>query len=229
MSSEQSPNEHKGSRRTSDPEQAAAPGGAGDRKRPVRGPEQAAAAKRAEPKRAEGSKKVEGSKKRTKGRTDHETSAGGVVISGEAGHERLLTIVPVRRSPSGARVLCLPKGHIDPGEEALQTAVREVREETGVDVELIADLGEIGYWYRREGKTVAKTVSFFLFRYVSGDLADHDDEVERARWIDLRQALSELSYGGEREMVAKAQQKLDPPAPAGGLGGGGGRPRREDR
>ncbi|HTR72974.1 MAG TPA: NUDIX hydrolase [Solirubrobacteraceae bacterium] len=164
-----------------------------------------------------------------KRRSDHETSAGGVVIRGEAGKEQLVAIVPVRRSPSGARVLCLPKGHIDPGENALQTAVREVREETGANVELIAELGEIGYWYRREGRTVSKSVVFFLFRYVSGDLADHDDEVERARWIDLRGALSKLSYQGERETVAKALQTLGAPAPAQERGDGGRRPRRQDR
>jgi 8-oxo-dGTP pyrophosphatase MutT (NUDIX family) len=174
-------------------------------------------------------KRAKNSKRRARRGSDHETSAGGVVIRGEAGKEQLITIVPVRRSPSGSRVLCLPKGHIDPGEDALQAAVREVREETGVSVELIADLGEIGYWYRRENKTVSKSVDFFLFRYVSGDLADHDDEVERARWIDLRKALSELSYDGEREILARALQTLGAPVGADGSDDVARRPRRRDR
>jgi 8-oxo-dGTP pyrophosphatase MutT (NUDIX family) len=179
--------------------------------------------------KAKSSKRAAGAGKSAKRRSDRETSAGGVVLRGEAGQEQLVAIVPVRRSPSGARVLCLPKGHIDPGEDALQAAVREVREETGVSVELIADLGEIGYWYRREGKTVSKSVDFFLFRYVSGDLADHDDEVEQARWVDLRQALSELSYEGEREIVAKALHTLGTATRADSPTGDGRRPRRSDR
>jgi 8-oxo-dGTP pyrophosphatase MutT (NUDIX family) len=154
------------------------------------------------------------------GRGGLETSAGGVVIGGEPGRELVATIVPVRRSPDGARVLCLPKGHIDPGENALQAAVREVREEAGVVAERIADLGEIRYHYRREGRTVSKSVLFFLFAYVSGDTCDHDDEVETADWMDLRAALTELSYEGERTTIARALSLLEggsPPRRAGEL------------
>jgi 8-oxo-dGTP pyrophosphatase MutT (NUDIX family) len=133
-----------------------------------------------------------------------ETSAGGVVIRGEPGREQVVVIVPARRSPKGARVLGLPKGHIDPGESALTAAAREVREEAGVVGELIGDLGEVRYWYRRDGRTVAKSVVFFLFGYLSGETDDHDDEVLEARWIDLRGALTELSYEGERGMIARA-------------------------
>ncbi len=100
--------------------------------------------------------------------------------------EQVVVIVPTRRAPDGSRVLALPKGHVDPGENALQAAEREVREETGVVVELVRELGEVRYWYRRDGRTIPKSVSFYLFNYLSGDTADHDDEVEEARWIDLR-------------------------------------------
>lgn len=138
-----------------------------------------------------------------------ETSAGGVVIRGEAGREQLVAIVPARRAPGGAPVLGLPKGHIDPGETALTAALREVREEAGVVAEWLGDLGEVRYWYRRNGRAVAKSVVFFLLRYVSGDTADHDDEVIEARWIDLRKALTELSYEGERETIARALELLE--------------------
>jgi 8-oxo-dGTP pyrophosphatase MutT (NUDIX family) len=138
-----------------------------------------------------------------------ETSAGGVVIRGEPGREQVIVIEPTRRAPSGARVLGLPKGHIDPGENALQAATREVREETGVVVERLQDLGEVRYWYRRDGRTVLKSVVFFLFGYVSGETSDHDDEVVEARWIDLRHALTALSYDGERGMIARALAALD--------------------
>jgi 8-oxo-dGTP pyrophosphatase MutT (NUDIX family) len=142
-------------------------------------------------------------------RQARETSAGGIVIRGEPGHEQVVVIVPVRRAPGGGRVLGLPKGHIDPGENALAAALREVREEAGIVAERLHDLGEIRYWYRRDGRTVAKSVVFFLFGYVSGDTSDHDDEVVEARWIGLREALTQLSYEGERGMVARALAHLE--------------------
>jgi 8-oxo-dGTP pyrophosphatase MutT (NUDIX family) len=131
------------------------------------------------------------------------------VIRGEPGREQVVVIVPFRRASDGAPVLGLPKGHIDPGEEAPEAALREVREEAGVVAELVHELGEVRYWYRRDGRTIAKSVVFFLFRYLSGDTSDHDDEVEQARWVDLRAALTELSYEGERDMIARTVAYLD--------------------
>ncbi len=132
--------------------------------------------------------------------TPHEVSAGGVVV-----HEgNVLVIVPTRRAADGSLVLGLPKGHLDEGETSVQAAIREVREETGVTVELLAELGEVRYWYVRNRRRVAKSVFFFLFRYVSGDLSDHDDEVLEARWMGLAEARKALSYPGERDMVARA-------------------------
>ena len=133
-----------------------------------------------------------------------EKSAGGVVVrAAEA-----IVIVPTRRAADGSRVLCLPKGHLDAGETAQQAAQREVREETGVEAKLVGELGEVRYWYRRDGRAVPKSVQFFLFHYLSGDTADHDDEVEEARWMDLSEAEKALSYEGEREMVALARAAL---------------------
>jgi 8-oxo-dGTP pyrophosphatase MutT (NUDIX family) len=133
-----------------------------------------------------------------------EISAGGVVVrDGE-----LVVIVPTRRAADGSRVLCLPKGHIDPGESPQQAAAREVREEGGVEGELIEELGEVRYWYRRDGRPIRKAVVFFLFRYTGGDPADHDDEVEQAQWMSLREAEEALSYAGEREMVQRARAAL---------------------
>jgi 8-oxo-dGTP pyrophosphatase MutT (NUDIX family) len=129
-----------------------------------------------------------------------EISAGGVVLRGE----QVVVIVPTRRAPDGSRVLALPKGHVDPGETTLQAAEREVREETGVIVELVRELGEVRYWYRRDGRTIPKSVTFYLFSYLSGDTIDHDDEVEEARWIGLKEARSALTHAAEREMVTRA-------------------------
>jgi 8-oxo-dGTP pyrophosphatase MutT (NUDIX family) len=138
-------------------------------------------------------------------RPARELSAGGVVVRGD----EFVVIVPTRRASDGSRVLALPKGHIDPGEDALQAATREVREETGVVGEPVRELGEARYWYRRDGQTIPKSVAFFLFRYVEGDTADHDDEVEQARWIPLQDAQRELSHVAEREMVARAVEILE--------------------
>lgn len=100
-------------------------------------------------------------------------------------------------------MLGLPKGHPEAGETAEQAAIREVREETGVSAELIEPLGEVEYTYERRGRRIAKRVAFFLFEYRSGDLADHDHEIEDARWMRLEDAAARLSYDGEREMVRR--------------------------
>ncbi len=118
-------------------------------------------------------------------------------------------IVPTRRAADGSRVLALPKGHVDPGETAIEAAEREVREETGIIAQPVSELGETRYWYRRDGRTIPKSVSFFLFSHVGGDTADHDDEVEEVHWLPLERAAKELSHDAEREMVALAIAYLD--------------------
>jgi 8-oxo-dGTP pyrophosphatase MutT (NUDIX family) len=129
-----------------------------------------------------------------------EFSAGGVVVR----DEQVVVIVPTRRAADGSRVLALPKGHVDPGETPVQAAEREVREETGVVAAPVTELGETRYWYRRDGRTIGKSVAFFLFEYREGDIRDHDDEVEEVRWIPIEQAERELSHSAEREMVSLA-------------------------
>jgi 8-oxo-dGTP pyrophosphatase MutT (NUDIX family) len=133
-----------------------------------------------------------------------EFSAGGVVVRGD----ECVVIVPVKRSPQGRRVLGLPKGHPDEGESDEAAAAREVREETGVRAELVEPLGDIEYDYQRRGRRVHKRVRFFLFRYLSGSTADHDHEIEDARWLPLADAAEKLSYEGEREMAARALSRV---------------------
>ena len=126
------------------------------------------------------------------------------MIRGEPGREQVVTIVPVRRAADGARVLGLPKGHIDPGETACRRPRARSARRPASWPSCSRDLGEVALLVPARRPPVSKSVVFFLFRYVSGDTADHDDEVEEARWIDLREAPTELSYAGEREMVARA-------------------------
>lgn len=135
-----------------------------------------------------------------------EFSAGGVVVrDGE-----VVVIVPVKRAADGSRVLGLPKGHPDGGETPEQAAVREIREETGVDAELIEELGEVEYEYERKRRRVTKRVRFYLCEYRSGDLADHDHEIEAARWMPLEQAARALTFAGERDIVARAMSRSAP-------------------
>jgi 8-oxo-dGTP pyrophosphatase MutT (NUDIX family) len=119
--------------------------------------------------------------------------------------DQCIVIVPTRRAAGGVQVLALPKGHPEGDESAADAAVREVREETGVDAEVVAVLGDVRYWYQRGGKRIAKVVSFFLFEHVSGDPAGDPFEVEQACWMPFDEAERKLSYRGEREMVALAK------------------------
>jgi 8-oxo-dGTP pyrophosphatase MutT (NUDIX family) len=115
-----------------------------------------------------------------------------------------VVIVPTRRAADGSRVLALPKGHPEPGESTAEAALREVREEAGVEARLVEKLGDVRYWYMRQGRRIAKVVAFFLLAYVAGEVDDHDLEVEHARWLSLEDAARELTYPGEREMAARA-------------------------
>jgi 8-oxo-dGTP pyrophosphatase MutT (NUDIX family) len=133
-------------------------------------------------------------------RRESEFSAGGVVVRGG----QVITIVPVKRAADGRRVLGLPKGHPDGDETPEQAATREIAEEAGVQAELVEDLGDVDYVYARSGREIRKVVRFFLFDYRSGDLADHDHEIEVARWMDLSAAARQLTYEGERAVVARA-------------------------
>jgi 8-oxo-dGTP pyrophosphatase MutT (NUDIX family) len=132
---------------------------------------------------------------------EREFSAGGVVVRGG----RCIVIVPTRRARGGERVLALPKGHPEEGETGVDAAFREIREETGVEARLLDKLGDVRYWYQRDGKRIAKIVSFFLFEHVSGDPAGDPFEIEEARWMPLDEAASALTYRGERDMVALAK------------------------
>jgi 8-oxo-dGTP diphosphatase len=106
----------------------------------------------------------------------------------------------------------LPKGIVDPGESPEVTAVREVREEAGVETDRLDLIETVEYWYRsfRNGKPVRfhKFVHFYLLQYRSGDVSNHDHEVEEARWVSFDEAVEMLAFKGERGVVEKAREMV---------------------
>ena len=138
-----------------------------------------------------------------------QVSAGGVVYRHAAGRAE---VVLVRIGPK--RRWQLPKGIIDEGEKPEQTAVREVREEAGVDARITASLDTIEYWYvgnERDGRRVRfhKFVHLFLLEYASGDVADHDHEVDEARWVPLGDATGQLAFESERKAMSQAAALIE--------------------
>jgi 8-oxo-dGTP pyrophosphatase MutT (NUDIX family) len=132
-----------------------------------------------------------------------EFSVGGVVVRRIRGRPHV-ALVRVRDE-----IFALPKGHPNGDESAAEAARREVREETGLETELLEKLGDVRYTYQRGGRRIRKSVAFYLFRYRSGSVNDHDHEVEEALWLPLDEAAERLAYKGEREMVVAARSRVE--------------------
>jgi 8-oxo-dGTP pyrophosphatase MutT (NUDIX family) len=148
-----------------------------------------------------------------------EVSAGGVVLRRGSEGWDIAVIQPRRDEPivakkkikSPSMLLALPKGLVDPGEKPDHTALREVREETGVTATMVTKLGDIKYFYVRswgDKQRVFKIVSFYLFKYEAGRIDDLSDdmriEVQRALWLPLEEAPEKLTYKSERDVARKA-------------------------
>lgn len=142
-------------------------------------------------------------------RTVRETSAGGLVVDGLGGPPDKLCAALIGRTDRRGRLLwSLPKGHIEHGETAEMTAMREVHEETGVRSTVLAELGSIDYWFVTEGRRVHKTVHHYLLRYLGGELSDADVEVTEVAWVPLRELRSRLAYADERKLADVADQLI---------------------
>jgi 8-oxo-dGTP pyrophosphatase MutT (NUDIX family) len=143
-------------------------------------------------------------------RTVHETSAGGLVIDGIDGPKETQVAALIGRIDRRGRMLwSLPKGHIELGETAEQTAIREVAEETGIQGSVLAALGSIDYWFVTEGRRVHKTVHHYLMRFLGGELSDEDLEVSEVAWVPLKELPSRLAYADERRLAEVAGELID--------------------
>jgi 8-oxo-dGTP pyrophosphatase MutT (NUDIX family) len=132
------------------------------------------------------------------------TSAGGVVHRSEG--DRVEILLVHRRTPV---LWALPKGTPDSGESIEETALRETREETGIEVEIESPLGSISYFFVRDRIRFHKSVHFFLMRPVGGSTDQHDHEFDEVRWFQLEEALEIMSYPTERDMVQRAAALLE--------------------
>ncbi|MEA2611665.1 MAG: hypothetical protein QOI37_927 [Chloroflexota bacterium] len=139
-------------------------------------------------------------------RTSTATSAGGIVVRYESGQPWL--VVGSRRRERDGRTWTLPKGTPDPGETREETAVREVEEETGLQVRITGPLESIEYWFVQSGTRIHKTVHYFLMEPVGGDLSRHDHEFEQVRWVTFEAAATMLTFETERVLVAHAMARL---------------------
>ena len=140
----------------------------------------------------------------------HETSAGGLVIDGIDGpREEQVAALIGRVDRRGRMLWSLPKGHIELGETAEQTAIREVAEETGIQGSVLAALGSIDYWFVTDGRRVHKTVHHYLMRFSGGQLSDDDVEVAEVAWVPIRDLPSRLSYADERRLAEVADELID--------------------
>ncbi len=144
----------------------------------------------------------------TQVQTRMQVSAGGVAFRKRKGQVEV-AIISVGESGRWQ----LPKGLVDEGESLEAAALREVREEAGIQTEKIQPLDKIEYWYysTERGQRVRfhKFVSFYLLRYVSGDVRKHDQEVNEARWVEIGKAHEMLAFEGEKKMVEQAQSVIN--------------------
>lgn len=130
------------------------------------------------------------------------TSAGGIVIRIREGAPQL--VVGRRRRERDGVTWTLPKGTPEPRETTEETALREVAEETGLEVRIIRPFDSIEYWFAQGGTRIHKTVHYFLMRPTGGDLGRHDHEFDEVRWIGFDEASTMLTFETERGLVARA-------------------------
>lgn len=138
-----------------------------------------------------------------------ERSAGGIVVDIREG--RALIAIIARRNRAGRVEWCLPKGHVEPGETLVETAAREVAEETGITGRVLIELGTIDYWFATSTKRVHKFVHHYLLEAMSGELSienDPDHEAIDVAWMALDEVHQRLTFPNERRIAQTAWNRL---------------------
>lgn len=130
------------------------------------------------------------------------TSAGGIVVRHDEGRPQL--VIGSRKRERDGRTWTLPKGTPKRAESTEETAIREVTEETGLEVRITGPLDSIEYSFVQSGSRIHKTVHYFMMEPIGGDLDRHDHEFDQVRWIDFAEAASVLTFETERALVAQA-------------------------
>ncbi len=149
----------------------------------------------------------------SKKRVTHAFSAGGVVfrVAAPAAPEANATAPQIEIALVGhvrENIWTLPKGTPAPDEIRQQTALREVREETGLDARIVGEVGEIEYTFTRRGVRYIKQVFHYLMLATGGSVAHHDHEYDEARWFPFAEALRALTYANETEIVRRAEPMI---------------------
>ena len=137
-----------------------------------------------------------------------ELSSGGVIFKRK---DTSFEVVLISRRKG--KIWCLPKGHIEEGESLKETAIREVRKETGLIGEVVDKVDDIIYWYSNKDKKgelikIFKRVYFFLLKYIEGETKDHDCEAKYVQWFDIEKAKGILTYKTEQNVMEKAEKLL---------------------
>lgn len=130
-----------------------------------------------------------------------EFSAGGIVFNNKG--QVLVT------QHSQNHHWSFPKGLVDPGQTTEEAAIREVKEEGGVEAEIVGKIGYNKYVYTFEGEKIFKVVTYFLMKYLSGDPKDHDWEVSEANWYTPEDALKQLTFSQDKDLLKKALEMIE--------------------
>src|SRR5438445_981475 len=140
-----------------------------------------------------------------KGRTRHEHSSGGAVISFREGMPFVAMIATRSRTRWG-----LPKGAVAKGETSEAAALREVREETGLEASIVRPLDTIEYFFRAGDTLIRKRVDFYLMQHTGGELKPQLSEVDDVEWVELSEAIRRASFASEKKLLESALQELEP-------------------
>jgi ADP-ribose pyrophosphatase YjhB (NUDIX family) len=148
-------------------------------------------------------------RRRQRGHTIFEESSGGVVYRVNENGQVEVILIAVK----GGVVWALPKGHIEINETPEETAIREVREETGVEAEIVDKIGAIDYWFWWKDEDGVKrrhhkVVHFYLMKFKGGDISKHDHEVDAVAWFPIDEAIERIEYENERKLLIKARDMI---------------------